>query len=251
MTPILPTRHLGALALAALAATPAAAQSPASMLASLQPSGVLTLNASASVEVTKDVLTVVFSQTREGSDAQAVQSALKQALDAALAEARKVAKPGQVEVQTGNFALHPRYGAPNPKSPGQPVITGWQGSTELVVQGKDIATIAQLTGRIPTMSIGRVAYSLSKEAREKVEADVAAQAIARWRAQAEQMSRQFGYTGYTVREVNVATNELGGGPVPMAMARVKTMGAADEALPTEAGKGEVSATVSGSAQMTR
>jgi predicted secreted protein len=216
---------------------------------SAPPSGVLNLSTSASIEVTKDVLGVAFSATRDGNDAQAVQAALKQALDAALAEARKVAKPGLVDVQTGNFSLYPRYGTPSKN--GSPVITGWQGSAEMLVQGKDIAAIAQLTGRVQTMTIARVGYSLSKEAREKVEAEVTAQAISSWRAKAAQMSQLFGYSGYSVREVNVATNEPG--PMPMvAMARVKTMSmAADESLPTEAGKGEVSATVSGSAQMTR
>ena len=73
------------------------------------PQGVLGLSASASVEVTKDLLAVTFSTTREGSDANAVQAQLKQALDAALAEAKKAARPGQVDVQTGNFSLYPRY----------------------------------------------------------------------------------------------------------------------------------------------
>lgn len=236
-------RVLAVLATAALALPAAAQTQPV-------PAGVLNLTTTATVEVTKDVLNVVFSTTREGSDAQAVQSGLKQALDAALAEARKVAKPGQVEVQTGNFSLYPRYAQPGPKG-GQPVISGWQGSAELIVRGKDAATIAQLTGRVQTMTIARVGYTLSREAREKVEADAVAQAIARWRAKAQQMSQQFGYAGYTVREVNVSTNEPGGGPVPvMAMARAKAMDAA-ESLPTEAGKGEVTATVSGAAQMTR
>jgi predicted secreted protein len=228
---------------AALGAAGAAAQTPPPV------SGVLNLTTTASVEVTKDVLGLVFSTTRDGADAQAVQSALKQALDAALAEAKKIAKPGQVEVQTGNFSLYPRYG--NPKTSGQPTIIGWQGTAELQVQGKDAAAIAQLTGRVSTMSIARVGYTLSKEVRDKVEAEVTARAIADWRAKAQQMSQQFGYGGYTVRDVNVATNEQGGGPVPMMMSRAKTMQASDEALPTEAGKGDVTATVSGSAQMTK
>lgn len=233
-----------AAALALCAAVGAAAQ--------VQPpvSGVLSLTTSASAEVTKDVLTVVFSSTRDGADAQAVQSALKQSLDAALAEARKIAKPEQAEVQTGNFSLYPRYGNPNnPKAGGQPSIIGWQGTAEMQVQGKDAATIAQLTGRVTTMSIARVGYMLSRQAREKVEAEVTARAIAEWRAKAQQMSQQFGYGGYTVREVNVATNEPGGGPVPMQSDMRMKM--ANESLPTEAGKGEVTATVSGSAQMTR
>jgi predicted secreted protein len=237
------TRRALAIVATAALALPALAQTPP------VPAGVLNLTTTASIEATKDVLNVVFSVTREGSDPQAVQSALKQALDVALAEARKVAKPGQVEVRTGNFSLYPRYSQPGSKG-GQPVISGWQGSTELVVQGKDAATIAQLTGRVQTMTIARVGYTLSREAREKVEAEAVAQAIARWRAKAQQMSQQFGYAGYTVREVNVSTNEPGG-PVPMvAMARAKAMDAA-ESLPTEAGKGEVTATVSGAAQMTR
>jgi predicted secreted protein len=229
----------------------AAALGASGVGAQVQPpvSGVLNLTTTASVEVTKDVLGIVFSTTRDGADAQSVQSALKQALDAALAEAKKIAKPGQAEVQTGNFSLYPRYG--NPKASGQPSIIGWQGTAELQVQGKDAAAIAQLAGRVSTMSIARVGYTLSKEAREKVEAEVTTRAIAEWRTKAQQMSQQFGYGGYTVREVNVATNEQGGGPVPMMMSRAKAMTAGDEALPTEASKGDVTATVSGSAQMTR
>ena len=213
------------------------------------PSGVLNLTTAASVEVARDVLGVAFTVTREGNDAQAVQSGLKQALEAALIEARKIAKPGLVEVQTGNFSLYPRYA--NPSKGGQPVISGWQGTAELTVQGKDIAAIAQLSGRIQTMSIARVGYTLSREAREKVETEVTAQAIARWRAKAAAMAQQFGYSGYSVREVNVATNDFQQPPQPMLMKASRASTGADEALPTEAGKGEVSATVSGSAQMTR
>jgi predicted secreted protein len=208
--------------------------------------GVLSLNTSATIEVQKDVLAIAFSTTREGADAQVVQSQLKQALDAALAEARKVAKPGQVEVQTGNFSLYPRYG--NPDKQGQPTITGWQGSTELMVSGKDSATIAALAGRIRTMTIARVQWQLSREAREKVEGEAAAQAIARFRAQAAQMAQAFGYKGFSVREVQVSLNDQGHAPQPMLMARAKTS-MADESLPTEAGKGDVVATVSGSVQM--
>lgn len=209
----------------------------------------LNLSATATQEVTRDVLGVVFSTTREGADAATVQSQLKQALDVALTEARKIAKPGQVEVQTGNFSLYPRY---SQKPGGQNAITGWQGSAELVVEGKDTTAIAQLTGRITSMSIGRVGYSLSRDAREKVEGEVVAQAIARYRARAADYARQFGYGGYQIGEVNVNGNDSG--PMPMAapMLRMKAAGAmADEALPVEAGKASVSVTVSGVVVMTK
>ena len=194
------------------------------------------------MEVSKDWLTVVFATTREGTDAGLVQSQLKQALDAALAEARKLAKPGQVEVQTGGFSLQPRYA---PKGG----INGWQGSAELIVEGRDTGAIAQLTGRVQSLSIARVGFSLSREAREKVEADVAAQAITRFRSRAEAVAKQFGFGGYVLREVTVASNEPQGGPQPMMRMQAARASMTDEALPVEAGKASVTATVNGSVQM--
>lgn len=206
----------------------------------------LNLSVSANQEVTRDVLSLVFSTTKEGADAGAVQAALKQALDAALAEARKAAKPGQVEVQTGNFSLYPRYA---PKGGG---INGWAGSAELLVEGKDATAIAQLSGRISTLSIARVGWGLSREAREKVEADVAAQAISRFKARAADYSRQFGYGGYSIGEVSVNTQDGGVMPMPAPPAmRYKSAALVEEALPVEAGKATVSVTVSGVVQMSK
>jgi len=205
----------------------------------------LNLSATASVEVPHDVLGVVFSVSKDGSEAGAVQLALKQALDAALAEARKIAKPGQVDVQTGNFSLYPRYA---PKGG----INGWQGSAELTVEGKDVAAIAQLTGRISSMTIARVGYSLSKAQREKVEADVVAQAIASYKARAADYAKQFGYAGYQIGEVSVNSDAGGAPPMQAAPMRYKAMAAAAEmALPMEAGNATVSVTVNGAVVMTR
>lgn len=210
---------------------------------------VINLMASASTEVTMDILQVVFAATREGNDAATVQSQLKQALDAALAEARKVAKPGQIEVQTGAFSLYPRYA---PKGANVGAIAGWQGRAELIVEGRDTAAIAQLTGRIQTMAIARVGYNLSREARQKVEAEVAAQSIARFRERALSYAQQFGFAGYTIRELQVGMQDAGiFAAAPMARARMSASAQADESLPVEAGKATVSASVSGSVQMTK
>lgn len=219
---------LSLLALAAAADTP-------------PPQNVISLSATATVDVPQDWLTVVFSTTREGADAGVVQGQLKQLLDAALNEARKAAKPGQVEVRTGGFSLQPRYASKGG-------IAAWQGSTELIVEGRDTQAIAQLTSRVPGLTISRVGFSLSREARQKVEGDVTAQAIEQFRTRAMTVSRQFGFTGYTVREVNVGTDSPGGQMPMMRMQATRAM--ADEvALPTEAGKASVNATVSGSVQM--
>ncbi len=226
------------LPLCAALSVPAFAQTPAPV------QNVVTLSASATLEVAKDTLSIALSTTREGTDANAVQAQLKQALEAALAEARKAAKPGQVDVQTGNFSLYPRY---SPKGG----LNGWQGTAELLVEGKDIAGIAQLAGRLPTMTVSRVAFSLSREAREKVEAEVTAQAIARFRARADAVAKAFGMSGYTLREVSVGGDEAGQ-PVPRPMLRAQaSFAGADSALPVEAGKATVTISVSGAVQLSK
>ena len=207
------------------------------------PQGVVNLTSSATVEVTKDLLTISLATTKEGQDPASVQSQLKQALDAALAEAKKSAKPGQLDVQTGNFSLQPRY-------TNKGVINGWLGTAELVVEGRDMQAIGQLTGRITTLTISGVSYNISRELREKTEGEVAANAIARYRAKAADYAKQFGYAGYAVREVNVQSNDVG--PIrPMAtFSRAKAMSAtSDEALAVEPGKGSVTVTVNGTVQM--
>lgn len=233
-----PPQQRGALLslCAALAGVPllAAADTP-------PPQGVINLEASASTEVPKDWLSVTLSTQREGSEAGPVQTALKQALDAALQEAKRVAKPGQVEVQTGNFSLSPRYTAK-----GQ--TNGWQGSAELVIEGHDMAAIAQLTGRITSLGIARVGYGLSREQRVKAEADVTAQAVGNFRDRAAEASKLFGYGSYVIREVTLGSNETA--PIMPAM-RGKAMSAmaSDQALPVEAGRATVTVTISGSVQM--
>lgn len=234
-------RSLGAALMTVAAATTASNAQTVATNGPPQPANVVSLSATATVELTMDWLTVVFSTLREGTDAAAVQGQLRQALDVALAEARRMARPGEVQVRTGGFSLQPRYGQKGG-------VTGWQGHAELVVEGRDTAAIAQAMGRIQTLTVGRVAWSLSREARERVEGEVAAQAIARFRARAEEVARQFGMSGYTLREVAVSSNEQGAAP-PVMMMRAQAARGGDESLPAEAGKAQVSATVSGTVQL--
>ena len=210
---------------------------------------VVSLSAEASREVQQDLLSITLSVVREGTEAAAVQTQLRQALDAALTEARKAARPNLLEVRTGAFTLMPRY-APKPGSSGNS-INGWQGRAELVIEGSDIAAISQLAGRLTTLAVARAAFGLSKEAREKAEAEVAAQAISRFKARAESYAQQFGFGSYSLREVVVGGSEVGGSPVQPAF-RARAMSASvgsDEVQPVEAGKATVSVTVSGSVQL--
>ena len=241
----MPARSLAAFALALVTASSALAQAADGKL-----QDVMNLSSTATVEVARDLVTVVLSTTRDGTDAAAVQAQLKQALEAALAQARRVAQPGQLEVQTGNFSLSPRYGSPTAK--GNATLAGWIGTTELTIEGKDTAAIAQLAGRIETMTVARVSHGLSRELRAKAEGELAADAIARFRAKAADYARQFGYGGFNVREVNVSSAEAGGMPFveARAMAATSSISSAPP-LPMDPGKGTLSVSVVGSVQMTK
>lgn len=200
------------------------------------------LAASGSVEVQQDLLSITMNTNLGGTDANAVQTQLKQALDAALAVARPAVLPGQLDLRTGNFSLYPRYDK-NGK------INGWQGSTELVLEGRDFPRITGTAGKIQSLTMGNVNFALSRERRAQVEAEAQAQAIERFKAKALEVSKGFGFTGYTLREVSINANDQGFQPRPrMVSMQAKSM-ESDAPVSVEAGKSTVQVNVSGSVQM--
>jgi predicted secreted protein len=220
----------------------AAAAAAASAQTLPPPQNVLQLQASGTVEVQQDLLMVSLTTSRDGSDPAVVQNQLKAAVDAALAEARKAAQPGQLEVRTGNFALYPRHNR-------EGRIGGWTGSAEVVLEGRDFARITQAAARINTMTLGGVSFGLSREQRARVETEAQSLAIASFKARAAELAKGFGFAGYTLREVAVNANDPGFTPRPRMMAMEAKAAAADAPVPVEPGKSAVIVTVSGSVQL--
>ncbi len=208
----------------------------------IAPQNIAQLSASGAIEVQQDSLSITMSATREGADANAVQTQLKTTLDTALAEARKSAQPGQMDVRTGNFSLYPRYGKDGK-------ISAWQGTTELVLEGRDFARISATAGKIQTLTLGNVSFGLSREQRAKVEGEAQSQAIERFKAKAAEIAKSFGFSGYALREVSVNANEQGFTPRPRMLAMDARASSAEAAVPVEAGKSTVLVTVSGSVQL--
>lgn len=226
--------------LAGCALAAAAAALPAQTLA--PPQNVLQLQASGTVEVQQDLLQMNLTTARDGTDPTAVQTQLKAALDTALAEARKSAQPGQLDVRTGNFSLYPRHNR-------EGRISGWTGTAELVLEGRDFARITQAAGRIQTMTLGGVTFGLSREQRAKVEGEAQTLAIDRFKAKAADLAKGFGFSGYTLREVAVNANEPGFTPRMRMAAQDARVASAESAVPVEPGKSTVMVTVSGSVQL--
>lgn len=206
------------------------------------PQNVLQLSADSTVEVQQDLLSMTLNTTREAADAATVQAQLRTALDAALAEARKNAQPGQLDVRTGNFNLAPRYSRDGK-------MTGWRGTASLVLEGRDFPRITQTAARINTLTIANIGFGLSREQQAKTQTEAQAVAIDNFKQRADELAKRFGFSGYTLREV--AVNAHLGGPVqPRMMAmEAAAKSASDAPVPIEPGKANVVVNVSGSVQL--
>ncbi len=207
------------------------------------PRDVVQFTATATLEARQDQLSVTLRATREGGDPAVVQQQLKALLDAALAEARPAAQPGALEVRSGNFSLFPRSNRDGR-------ISTWQGTAELVLSGSDLERIAALAGRVQGMAVAQTVFGLSREQRERLEQQAQAQAIERFRARATDIARGFGFSGYSLREININSQEQGAQIRPRFLAmEAKSSMSSDAPLPVEAGQAQVQVTVSGSVQL--
>lgn len=221
------------------AANPARPQAPTAQVGVESARNVAHLSSTATVEAAQDFLTMVLGTTLEGPTAAAVQTELTRAVDAALAVGRQASQPGQLEVRSGNFSLQTRQGRE-----GQ--ITGWQGTAQVILEGRDFARMAAQAGRMSSLSVQQVSFSLSRELQARLQAEAQGEAIAQFKRDASLIVRGFGLSSYALREVHV-------GPQPAAWPVARTVASmsrmADAPVPLEAGKGSVSVTVTGSVQM--
>ncbi|MGF6859037.1 SIMPL domain-containing protein [Paraburkholderia sp. CI3] len=221
----------------ALALNPAPARAQTMMP---QPSGVLSLNAQASAEVPQDEVEITLFYEQEASEPSSLTSTLNERADAALQKARGVSG---VTARSGAFSIFP-----STDRDGR--ITTWRGRTEVVLESRDFAAASKLAGQMASiMQVGNVRFSLSPQAQRAAEQRLSGEAIKSFREQAAASSQAFGFSGYSIREVNV--NHSGVMPRPMMMMSARAMGADAKNAPLslEGGTSTVTVNVSGSVQM--
>ena len=206
---------------------------------------VVQLTSVGQVEVDQDWLRMNLAATRDGSDAATVQKQLQQTVDAAMRSLKPQAQGQQMQVRSGSFGVYPRHG-----NDGK--IKGWQGRAEIVLEGNDFARISQAAAQVSDMTVAAMGFGLSKEGRQKVLDQAQTQAIENFKQRATVLAQQFGFGGYTLREVSVNSQEDHYAPrmqrSTMAMAASAKAEMADP-VPVEAGKEQVTVNVSGSVQL--
>ncbi|WP_118183185.1 SIMPL domain-containing protein [Paraburkholderia phosphatilytica] len=239
--------YAAALALAITSAVPLAlmlapvAATAQSVVVQNPPAGVLSLSAQASAEVPQDVVDITMFYEQEASDPSSLTATLNQRADAALQKAKGVAG---VTARTGAFSIYP-----STDRDGR--ISAWRGRTEVQLESHDFAAASKLAGDLSSvMQVGNVSFSLSPEAQRAAEQKLTNQAIASFRQQASASAQAFGYSSYSIREVNVGHNGIAPRPVMMMAARAMNADAkAAPPMPLEGGTSTVTVNVSGSVQM--
>ncbi len=207
-----------------------------------QPAGVLSLNAQASTEVPQDVVNITLFYEQEAVDPSSLTTTLNQRADAALQKAKGVSS---VTARTGSFSI-------SPSTDRNGHISAWRGRTEVVLESHDFTAASKLAGQMGSiMQVGDVQFSLSPEAQRAAAQKLTSEAIASFRQQAASSAQAFGYSGYSIREVNIGRDGIMPHPRMMMMAApAAAFSAKSEApVPLQAGTSTVTVNVSGSVQM--
>ncbi|MBU9605787.1 SIMPL domain-containing protein [Burkholderia multivorans] len=207
-----------------------------------EPAGVLSLSSQASADVPQDIIHITLFYEQQAKDPASLTSALNQRADAALAQAKGVSG---VSAHTGAFSVYPSTDRDGK-------ISAWRGRTEVVLESRDFAAASKLAGQLSNlMQVANVEFSLSPEAQRAAEQKLTTEAIKSFRARADEAAKAFGYSSYTIRDVNVGSGRnVQPYPRMMAMAAAPMDSAKMSApIAVEGGKATVSVTVNGSVQM--
>lgn len=158
-------------------------------------------------EVQNDLMHAVMSSEREDKDATRAADLVNRALR----EARNaVSKYQTVSIQSGSYQTYPIYER-NGRS-----ITGWRVRADLRLKSRDFSQLTTLIGALQSqMQFNGLEFTVSPETRRIAENELIAEAVGafRQRAQIAQAALQAG--GYTIKELNLNTQEEGMPPRPM------------------------------------
>lgn len=202
-------------------------------------SPVLTLDAKASIELPQDLARASFFVEKEGVSASETQAQANRVLTDAARQLK--AQPNLAVIGT-TYQVYPVYGSKDG------LTKAWRVRGTLQVESRNFALLSDVAGQLGhAVTLENVAFSLSREAREKAEASLMADAIKAFQVKADQAAKAFGKSKYQLKEVVVAADS-GHAPVmpgiqPMMMA--KSMGAEMASPPIEGGKALVSVSVAG------
>ena len=221
--------------------TPAASQDPnaSQQAASGNHLPELTLQASASTEVSQDTVHITLAAEFEAASQAEATTKLSAVLDEAV---KRTQGAKGIDVQTSGYNVWPSVDEKGK-------IQNWRARGEIILESKDFAAASALASKLSdNVAISQIQFSLSRQARDAAEEKLLSQAADAFSARAQAAAKAFGYNSYRVQQLELS----GGGsavPVPrpmVAMAKSNFSSASDSIdAPLEAGEVTVTLSVNG------
>lgn len=148
---------------------------------------------SAEDSVSNDTLTAHLYYQREGEKPAELADDVNQTV----AWAVKLAKSrAGVHVQTENYQTNPVYR--------KQTLTGWQVRQGIRLRSQDSTVLSELLAELQTrLAVQSVRYTVSPEARSKVEDHLIGRALANFRHRAELITEEMGRKGYRVVRLDI------------------------------------------------
>ncbi|MBM4385261.1 MAG: SIMPL domain-containing protein [Deltaproteobacteria bacterium] len=185
-----------------------------------QPRNQVSFSVFAEREVANDWTTGTIGTTASGSDPAELAARINKQMTEALALAKQAKG---VKVTSGSYNTYPEYGDGNR-------IVRWQASQDLILESKDTDAVAKLLGKLQAkgLLLRGISFSVSRETQRKLEDELIAEAIEKFRSRASLVAKSFGKSSYGLITVNVG----GGGfqpPMPYMRADMAMMAKAESA----------------------
>lgn len=190
-------------------------------------------------EVENDWATARLSATAEGKDPALVAADVNTRMKRALARAKK--EKG-IEVESGGYMTQPVYDESR--------IVRWQAWQEMRLESADVDRLSKLIGALQEdqLMLSGIEFSVKRETREALQDELTLEALRKFRARADLITKGLGGKGWSMVAVSVAQG--GAQPHVYAMRDRAEMSMKTAAAPSfEAGKSELQVTVDGTIEL--
>ncbi len=200
------------------------------------------LDAVVSAPITPDTAVLTMAAEKSGSDASAITQQINKIMGDAVREAKAVSG---VEAITGNFSTQQQY-----DNKGN--VIGWTVRSDLILKSKDFGSLGKLSGNLSqSLKMVGSGFEVSRELKTREDAALLQQGLQAFQAKAKVAAQTLGFSGYTIREINIQQAQLEQPNPPRPMMMMARAAAMADAAPVqiEAGRTVINLTVSGSIQL--
>lgn len=243
-----PIRNLGPLAVAAVLALALATTARADEEPGKPP--LLGVSVEASREVPNDEMNVVLRVERQSEDlASANRDALGR-INALLARARGIEGVESSLAGVGSSPMHAESRRDDGRT--ERTITGWHVHADASLKSRDVQALSRLIGELGEEArILSVGFSVSKETRARIEAELLVEASKAFNERAGMIAQSLGYAGFEIERINVGTTGMPRPYRAVAQEAMMSMKAAAPDFADSVGESTLSANANGQVWLRR